>query len=227
MKKSKAIVLLSGGLDSSTCLAMAVEQGFAPYTLAFDYGQRHDRELEMAAWQAQHLGSVEHVVVSLDMRRIGRSALTADIAVPKEETSGIPPTYVPARNAVFLSLGLAWAEVLRAPNLFIGVNQVDFSGYPDCRKEFIDAFERMANLATRMGTEGMQVKLHTPLIDMDKSDIVRSASRLGVDLEKTHTCYDPTPEGLSCGECPSCRLRLKGFLDAGIEDPLGYEKIES
>ncbi len=221
--KPKAVVLLSGGLDSTTCLALAIEQGFSTYTLAFDYGQRHDRELEMAAWQAEAQGSLEHIVVSLDMRKIGRSALTADIEVPKHEEQGIPATYVPARNAVFLSLGLAWAEVLRAPNLFIGVNQVDFSGYPDCRKDFIEAFERMANLATRMGTEGERVRIHTPLLELDKADIVRSAIRLGVDLSQTHTCYDPSPEGLSCGTCPSCRLRLKGFEEAQVQDPIPYE----
>ncbi|MBN2496163.1 MAG: 7-cyano-7-deazaguanine synthase QueC [Deltaproteobacteria bacterium] len=218
-----AVVLLSGGMDSTTCLAMAVSEGLEVHCLAFDYGQRHERELEMAAHQARRFEVAEHVTISLDLRRVARSALTADIDVPKAELQGIPPTYVPARNAIFLSLALAWAEELAARQIFIGVNQVDFSGYPDCRCEFIEAFERMAELGTRMGSEGRPVRIRAPLIDMDKAGIIRTGLALGVDFGMTHTCYDPGHEGLACGRCPSCRLRLRGFAEAGIEDPLRYE----
>jgi 7-cyano-7-deazaguanine synthase len=221
-----AICLLSGGLDSSTCLAMALKEGFACYCLSFDYGQRHHIEMEAAAKVAKQLGAQEQRVVRFDLRAFGGSALTSDIAVPKNRaesqmSAGIPVTYVPARNTIFLSFALAYAEVKGAADLFIGVNAIDYSGYPDCRPEFIAAFENMANLATQAGVEGKtKIRIHTPLIQMSKADIVRQAVALGVDLSLTHSCYDPSPEGRACGQCDSCLLRRKGFQEAGVLDPL-------
>ncbi|MGP0072332.1 MAG: 7-cyano-7-deazaguanine synthase QueC [Bryobacteraceae bacterium] len=219
-----AICLLSGGLDSATCLAYARRDGFQCYALSFDYGQRHRAELQAAARVASSLGAVEHRVVSIDLRAFGGSALTADIAVPKAGVSeGIPITYVPARNTVFLSFALAWAEVLSSSDVFIGVNAIDYSGYPDCRPEFIAAFEKMANLATKSGVEGRtHLKIHTPLIQLSKREIIELGARLGVDFSLTHSCYDPDAEGRPCGLCDSCRLRLKGFAEAGLKDRLEY-----
>ncbi|MBI1790890.1 MAG: 7-cyano-7-deazaguanine synthase QueC [Acidobacteria bacterium] len=222
---SKAVCLLSGGLDSSTCLALARREDWVCYALSFDYGQRHRVELEAAARIAASLGAVEHRVVRLDLRMFGHSALTGDIAVPKgrsaeEMSRQIPVTYVPARNTIFLSFALAWAEVLEASDIFIGVNALDYSGYPDCRPEYIAAFERMANLATKAGVEGRtRVQIHTPLIEMSKAEIVKLAAKLGVDLRMTHSCYDPDAAGRPCGACDSCLLRRKGFQEAGMADP--------
>lgn len=224
----RAVCLLSGGLDSTTCLAVARQQGFACYALSFDYGQRHRRELEAAARVAAALGAVRHVTVPLDLRAFGGSALTDEIAVPKHDRveeieAGIPITYVPARNTIFLSCALGWAEVLGAFDLFLGVNAIDYSGYPDCRPDFVHAFEQVANLATAAGVEGKgRFRIHTPLIDLTKGDIVRLAAGLGVDFALTHSCYDPLPDGRPCGHCDSCLLRRKGFAEAGIEDPLEY-----
>ena len=221
-----AVVLLSGGLDSTTVLAMAREQGFAPFALSFRYGQRHVHELVAADVVARSLGAVKHVVAQIDLRDFGGSALTADIAVPKGRTvadmaTGIPITYVPARNTVFLSFSLAWAETLGASDIFIGVNALDYSGYPDCRPEYIAAYELMANLATKAGVEGTQkLKIHTPLIRMSKAQIVQEGSRLGVDYAQTSSCYDPGVDGRPCGACDSCLLRAKGFAEAGVADPL-------
>lgn len=226
MSTPRAVCLLSGGLDSTTCLAIARSEGFECYALSFDYGQRHRIELEAAARVAQALGAVRHVVLKIDLRQFGGSALTDDINVPKgrsasEMSHGIPITYVPARNTIFLSCALGWAEVLGAQDIFIGVNAIDYSGYPDCRPEFIEAFERMANLATAAGVEGrMRIRIHTPLIRMTKADIVRRSLELGVDLGLTFSCYDPSPGGRPCGRCDSCILRRKGFEEAGIADPL-------
>jgi 7-cyano-7-deazaguanine synthase len=220
-----AVCLLSGGLDSTTCLAYARREGFDCYALSFDYGQRHRVELAAARRVAEALEAVEHRVVSFDLRAFGGSALTADIDVPKDgsSASGIPITYVPARNTVFLSFALAWSEVLAASNIFIGVNAIDYSGYPDCRPEFIAAFESMANLATKAGVEGAtRIHIHTPLIRLSKREIIELARELGVDLRLTHSCYDPDPSGRACGRCDSCRLRLKGFAEAGVKDPLEY-----
>jgi 7-cyano-7-deazaguanine synthase len=219
-----AVCLLSGGLDSSTCLALARREGFECYALSFDYGQRHRAELDAASRVAASLGVSKHLIVPINLRMFGGSALTDDIDVPKGGAEdGIPITYVPARNTVFLSLALAWAEVLSSSVIFIGVNAIDYSGYPDCRPEFIEAYERMANLATKAGVEGrMRLKIHTPLISLSKGDIVKLAKELGLDFRLTHSCYDPDPAGRSCGLCDSCRLRLKGFAEAGIEDPLEY-----
>jgi 7-cyano-7-deazaguanine synthase len=219
-----AVCLLSGGLDSATCLAVARSLGYRCYALSFDYGQRHRIELEAAARVASSLGAAEHRVVSVDLRAFGGSALTDDIAVPKTGVGeGIPVTYVPARNTVFLSFALAWAEVLSSSDLFIGVNAVDYSGYPDCRPEFIAAFENMANLATKSGVESRtQLKIHAPLIRLSKCEIIRLGAKLGVDFATTHSCYDPDVRGHACGLCDSCRLRLKGFADAGLTDPLEY-----
>ena len=222
----KAVVLLSGGLDSATVLAIAKSRGYAPYALSFRYGQRHAVELERAREVAARLGAVEHVVVDFDLRRFGGSALTADIDVPKDApgtpvAAGIPVTYVPARNTIFLSFALAWAETLGASDVFVGVNALDYSGYPDCRPEYIAAFERMANLATKAGVEGAQaLRIHAPLIEMTKADIVRAGLSLGVDYGITCSCYDPGPDGAPCGACDACRLRAKGFAQAGVEDPL-------
>ena len=224
----RAVCLLSGGLDSATCLAIARHEGYETYALSFDYGQRHKVELDAAARIAKALGAARHVVIAIDLRAFGGSALTDDIAVPKgrsdgEMGQGIPVTYVPARNTIFLSFALAWAETLGAPDIFTGVNAIDYSGYPDCRPEYIEAFERMANLATKAGVEGrMHLKIHTPLIQMTKGDIVRKAIALNVDLRLTHTCYDPDERGRACGECDACLLRLKGFAEAGTADPIEY-----
>jgi 7-cyano-7-deazaguanine synthase len=224
----KAVVLLSGGLDSTTVLAIARSAGYAVYAISFRYGQRHAIELASAARVAQSLGVEKHLVVDIDLRAIGGSALTDEIEVPKERSaeamsSGIPVTYVPARNTVFLSFALAWAETLNAADIFIGVNALDYSGYPDCRPEYIEAYERLANLATRAGVEGtLTLKIHTPLIALSKAEIIRTGLALQVDYSLTHSCYDPTPEGLACGQCDSCLLRLKGFAEAGARDPLPY-----
>jgi len=226
VSQPRAICLLSGGLDSSTCLAIARAEGFACYCLSFDYGQRHRIEMEAAANIARQLGAQEQRVAKFDLRTFGGSALTSDIAVPKDRDesqmgAGIPVTYVPARNTIFLSFALAYAEVVTASSLFIGVNAVDYSGYPDCRPEFIAAFESMANLATKAGVEGTtKIRIHTPLIQMTKADIVRKALALGVDLKLTHSCYDPLPDGRPCGRCDSCVMRRKGFEEAGVADPL-------
>ncbi len=224
----KAIILYSGGLDSTTCLAIARAEGFAPYTMSFDYGQRHTVELTKAALYAPQFGAVEHQLVNIDLRRIGGSALTSDIAVPKHSTDeGIPVTYVPARNTIFLSFALAWAEVLGAFDIFIGVNALDYSGYPDCRPEYIAAYETMANLATKAGVEDQgRYRIHTPLISLSKAEIIRRGLTLGVDYALTHSCYDPAPDGTACGACDSCRLRLKGFREAGVEDPVAYVQKE-
>ncbi len=221
----KAVVLYSGGLDSTTCLAIARDQGFQPYAMSFSYGQRHSHELKVARDNAKPLGAVEHMVVDFDLRLMGGSALTADVAVPKDGVgSDIPVTYVPARNTIFLSFALGWAEVLGAFDIFIGVNALDYSGYPDCRPEYIAAFEKTANLATRAGVEGDgHFRIHAPLINLTKAAIIKTGVTLGVDYGRTHSCYDPSPEGLSCGRCDSCRLRLKGFAEAGLVDPLSYQ----
>jgi 7-cyano-7-deazaguanine synthase len=219
----RAVILVSGGLDSTTVLAMAQAQGYACYTLSFDYGQRHRAELLAAERVSIALGDVEHKVVKLNLDSIGGSALTdTNIAVPEEETSGIPITYVPARNTVFLSIALGWAEVLGANDIFIGVNAVDYSGYPDCRPEYIAAFETMANLATRAGVEGQKLSIHTPLMDMGKGEIIKVGIELGVDYALTVSCYQATATGLACGKCDSCRLRGQGFVDAGVEDTTRY-----
>jgi len=220
----KAVVLYSGGLDSTTCLAVAKADGFEPYAMSFAYGQRHEAELKVAKENARAMGAVEHLLVEFDLRRIGGSALTADIEVPKEGVgSDIPVTYVPARNTIFLSFALGWAEVLGAFDVFIGVNALDYSGYPDCRPEYVSAFQTMANLATKAAVEGAgHYRIHTPLINLTKAEIIRKGLALGVDYGRTHSCYDPTPEGLACGRCDSCRLRLKGFAEAGAEDPARY-----
>jgi 7-cyano-7-deazaguanine synthase len=222
--QKNAVVLYSGGLDSTTCLAMASHDGFNPFAISFSYGQRHSFELAVAKANARRLGADDHLVVDFDLRLMGGSALTADIDVPKEGVgSDIPVTYVPARNTIFLSFALGWAEVLGAFDIYIGVNALDYSGYPDCRPEYIAAFETMANLATKAGVEGSgRFRIHTPLINMTKAEIIKSGVALGVDYSLTHSCYDPTPEGISCGRCDSCRLRLKGFAEAGLVDPLLY-----
>ena len=221
-----AVVLLSGGLDSATVLAEATRLGFRCHTLSFDYGQRHAIELERAREIASRLRAARHEILTIDLRRFGGSALTADIEVPKERTleqmtSRIPVTYVPARNTIFLSFALAWAETLAASDIFIGVNALDYSGYPDCRPEYIEAFERMANLATQAGVEGRQrLTVHTPLIRLSKADIIRRGIELGVDFALTSSCYDPGASGEPCNACDACLLRAKGFAEAGLEDPL-------
>jgi len=221
----RAVVLLSGGLDSATTLAIARGEGFECYAMSFDYGQRHRRELDAAHQVADSLGVKQHITIPLDLRTVGGSALTADIAVPKDRPQdeiehGIPITYVPARNTIFLSLALGWAEVLGAFDLFIGVNAVDYSGYPDCRPEFIAAFETLANLATREGVEGHgQFRIHTPLIQLTKAEIIRQGLELGVDYALTLSCYDPLEGVRPCGHCDSCQLRAKGFAEAGMVDP--------
>jgi len=226
MTKPRAVVLLSGGLDSATAAAMTKARGYELYALSFRYGQRHALELEAAQRVAAHLGVVRHAIVDIDLRAFGGSALTSDLAVPKDRSvnaigTGIPITYVPARNTIFLSYALAWAEVLEASDVFIGVNALDYSGYPDCRPEFIHAFEHMANLATKAGVEGRtHIEIHTPLIALSKADIVRLAAQLGMDFTLTHSCYDPDPDGRPCGQCDSCLLRAKGFAEAGIQDTL-------
>ena len=223
----RAVVLLSGGLDSTTCLALAKRDGFEPVCLSVSYGQRHAVELERARAVAKAMGVSDHRVVSLDLRQIGGSALTADLEVPKHDdasqvTHDIPPTYVPARNSVFLSLALGLAEVVGARDLYIGVNAVDYSGYPDCRPEFIRAFEQLAALATKAGVEGAQFRIHAPLSGMTKGDIIRAGLAAGVDYSLTHSCYDPTADGAACGRCDSCLLRKKGFAEAGVRDPIRY-----
>jgi 7-cyano-7-deazaguanine synthase len=224
----RAVVLLSGGLDSATTLALAVGTGFECYALSFDYGQRHRRELEAARRVAAALGAARHEVVTFDLRRFGGSALTDDIPVPKDRPAsdiahGIPITYVPARNTIFLSFALAWAETLGSSDIYIGVNVLDSSGYPDCRPEYIEAFERMANLATKAGVEGRQrLTIHTPLIRMTKAEIVETAVARQVPLELTWSCYEPQPDGAACGRCDSCQLRRRGFAEAGLDDPLRY-----
>jgi len=224
----RAVILLSGGLDSTTTLAIARRRGFRAFAMSFRYGQRHAIELKSAARVARALGAEQHLVLDIDLRAIGGSALTDSLEVPKqrspdEMTAGIPITYVPARNTIFLSFALAWAEVLEAEDIFIGVNALDYSGYPDCRPEYIEAFERMANLATKAGVEGrLRLKIHTPLIAMTKAQIIKTGLELGVDYSLTHSCYDPTAEGLACGKCDSCLLRLKGFAETGARDPLNY-----
>ena len=222
-KKEKAVILVSGGLDSATVLAMAVSQGYDCYTLAFDYGQRHRSELVAAKKVADSLGSVEHKVVKLDLSTIGGSALTDDaIAVPEHGGEGIPVTYVPARNTIFLSIGLGWAEVLGASKIFIGVNAVDYSGYPDCRPDYIAAFESMANLATKAGVEGADLKIIAPLMKMNKGEIIEEGTGLGVDYGLTVSCYQANSDGEACGHCDSCYLRREGFLAAGLKDPTRY-----
>jgi 7-cyano-7-deazaguanine synthase len=221
-----AVVLLSGGLDSTTTLAVARRDGFEAHALTFRYGQRHDIEVDAARRVARAAKVAEHVVVDIDLRTFGGSALTSDQPVPKDRTAehGVPITYVPARNTIFLSFALAWAEVLDVRDIFIGVNAVDYSGYPDCRPEYIAAYERMANLATRAGIEGKPTKIRTPLIDLSKAQIIRLGMSLGVDYALTTSCYDPTVHGVACGHCDSCRLRLKGFADAGLRDPIRYRE---
>jgi len=222
----RAVVLLSGGLDSATTLAICRHDGFEPYALSFDYGQRHNPELNAAKRVAAAFGAQEHRIAKIDLRVFGGSALTDDIAVPKNRElhseSETPITYVPARNTIFLSYALAWGEVLGAANIFIGANAIDYSGYPDCRTEFISAFERMANVATKAGVEGTRFKIHAPLISMSKAEIIRKGMELGVDFSLTHSCYDPGAGGVACGECDSCRLRLEGFRAAGLVDPIRY-----
>ena len=224
-----AVVLLSGGLDSATTLAIARSQGYEAYALSFDYGQRHLRELEAARKIAKSLGAKEHRTVKIDNQIFAGSALTDDVDVPKSRSekeigSGIPPTYVPARNTIFLAHGLAWAETIPAGNIFIGANAIDYSGYPDCRPEFIALFETLANIATKTSAEGARIQIHAPLIKLSKSEIVRKAVELDVDLSLTHSCYDPTPDGQACGKCDSCQLRLKGFREAGVTDPIKYAR---
>lgn len=220
----KAVILVSGGLDSTTVLSMALSQGYECHTLSFDYGQRHRSELEAAQRVSEAAAVKDHKVVKLDLGAIGGSALTdRAIDVPEYETSGIPVTYVPARNTVFLSIALGWAEVLGASDIFLGVNAVDYSGYPDCRPEYISAFESMANLATKAAVEGQQLSIHAPLISMTKAEIVSAGLALGVDYSQTVSCYQASLEGLACGKCDSCRLRAQGFIEAGVKDPTRYQ----
>lgn len=229
IKRRKAVVLLSGGLDSTTTLAAALADGYELYALTFRYGQSHEVEIEAARRIAAHFGVVQHVVTEIDLRAFGGSALTGDIAIPKgrapeELREGIPVTYVPARNTIFLSFALAWAEVLEANDIFIGVNALDYSGYPDCRPEYIEAFQRLADLATKAGVEGKQkLVIHTPLINLTKAQIVQKGIELGVDYSMTVTCYDPSAQGAACGGCDACLLRLKGFAENGMRDPAQYQ----
>lgn len=229
MNEKKAVVLLSGGLDSTTTLAIARSEGFQAHALTFRYGQRHEAEIEASRRVAQALGAAEHVLVDFDLRRFGGSALTSDLDVPKDRplasmAEGIPVTYVPARNTIFLSFALAWAEVLGAATIFIGVNALDYSGYPDCRPEYLRAYEQMARLATRAGVEG-QEEFHivAPLLHLSKAEIIQRGLALGVDYSLTLTCYDPSPEGISCGHCDACLLRMKGFAENGMRDPVPYQ----
>lgn len=232
---SSAIILLSGGLDSTTCLAIAKSQGFDLYALSFRYGQRHQHEIEAAKRIAERAGVARHVILDIDLRQFGGSALTAEIPVPKHETaaeitgSGIPITYVPARNTIFLSFALAYAEVIpfSCSDIFLGVNALDYSGYPDCRPEYIHAYQQMANLATRRGVEGDPIRIHTPLIDMSKAQIIALGLSLGVDYSLTSSCYDPSDQGLACGRCDACLLRLKGFAEAHTNDPARYSSVPS
>ena len=222
----RAVVLVSGGLDSATTLAIAAREGFETYALSFEYGQRHRIEVEAAKRVAAALGAREHRFGTIDLRVFGGSALTEEIAVPKNReakaANEIPSTYVPARNTIFLSYALAWCEVLGAEDIFIGANAVDYSGYPDCRPAFLTAFEQLAAVATKAGVEGTRFRIHAPLISLSKADIVRKGAELGVDFSLTHSCYDPTADGLACGACDSCRIRLEGFRSAGIQDPISY-----
>jgi 7-cyano-7-deazaguanine synthase len=223
----RAVLLLSGGIDSSTTLAIAIAQGFEAYALSFDYGQRHQIEMQAAQRVAASLHAKDHRIAKIDLRVFGGSALTDAIGVPKQRSEkdiaqGIPVTYVPARNTIFLAYALAWAEVIPANDIFIGVNAIDYSGYPDCRPQFIEAFEKLANVGTKAGVEGRRFQVHTPLLKSSKAEIIRKAADLDIDLSLTHSCYDPGPEGLACGECDSCLLRLKGFREAGIKDPIRY-----
>jgi 7-cyano-7-deazaguanine synthase len=225
----RGVVLLSGGIDSTATLAIALAEDYEVYALSFDYGQRHQIETEAARRVANSLGVKEHRIAEIDLRVFGGSALTTDMAVPKQRAEKeiaheIPVTYVPARNTIFLAYALAWAEVIPANDIFLGVNAIDYSGYPDCRPEFIQAFEELANAGTKAGVEGRRFQVHTPLIKLSKADIIRKGLERGVDLSLTHSCYDPSPEGLACGECDSCLLRLKGFREAGIRDPIRYAK---
>jgi 7-cyano-7-deazaguanine synthase len=225
----RAVVLLSGGIDSSTTLAIAIAEDYEPYALSFDYGQRHHIEMEAARRVANSLGTKEHRIAKIDLRVFGGSALTDDVDVPKRRSEpeirhGIAVTYVPARNTIFLAYALAWAEIISASDIFLGVNAIDYSGYPDCRPEFIEAFQTLANLATKAGVEGTRFQIHTPLIKFSKAEIIRKALELGLDLSLTHSCYDPSPEGLACRQCDSCLLRLKGFREAEIKDPIRYAK---
>ena len=226
MSKPRAVVLLSGGLDSTTVLAMALSEGFEAYAMSFRYGQRHSVELKSAEEVARRLGAARHIILDVDLRGFGGSALTGDTEVPKDRSTldmahGIPVTYVPARNTIFLSFALAWAEVLGSSDIFVGVNALDYSGYPDCRPEYIAAYERMANLATKAGVEGAQkLKIHAPLSKLSKADIVRAGMALGVDYSITSSCYDPDPDGRPCAHCDACLLRAKGFAEAGMADPL-------
>lgn len=221
--KPKAVVLVSGGLDSTTVLAIARSQGYDCYTLSFDYGQRHRVELEAARSISTAMGAIEHKTVTLDLRTIGGSALTDDdIEVPEYGGEGIPVTYVPARNTVFLSIALGWAEVLEAQEIFIGVNAVDYSGYPDCRPDYIEAYEKLANLATKAGVEGHKLSIQTPLIHLTKAEIIQKGVELGVDYGRTVSCYQANEKGQACGHCDSCRLRQQGFIDAGVTDPTQY-----
>src|SRR3982751_5779268 len=221
----RAVVLLSGGIDSTTTLAIAIAEGYAANALSFNYGQRHNIETEAARRVAESLGAKEHRIAKIDLRVFGGSALTDEIAVPKQRSQieiahGIPVTYVPARNSIFLAYALAWAEVIPANDIFLGVNAIDYSGYPDCRPEFIQAFEHLATVGTKAGVEGRRFNVHSPLIKLSKADIIRKAVELGVDLSLTHSCYDPSADDLACGQCDSCLLRLKGFREAGIRDPI-------
>lgn len=224
----RAVVLVSGGLDSATALALCVREEFEPYVLSFDYGQRHNLEVRAAQRVAASLGAREHRTVVIDLRIFGGSALTDEIPVPKSRegrnSSGIPITYVPARNTIFLSYALAWSEVLGAADIFIGVTAIDYSGYPDCRPAFIAAFEDLASLATKAGVEGTRFRIHAPLLAMSKAQIIRKGIELGVDFGLTHSCYDPTPDSLACGACDSCRIRLEGFREVGRKDPILYAK---
>ncbi|PYK12777.1 MAG: 7-cyano-7-deazaguanine synthase QueC [Verrucomicrobia bacterium] len=224
-----AVVLLSGGIDSTTTLAIALAEGYEAYALSFDYGQRHQIETQAARRAADSLGAKKHRIAKIDLRVFGGSALTGDIDVPKQRSEteiadGIPVTYVPARNTIFLAYALGWAEVIQAADIFLGVNAIDYSGYPDCRPEFIEAFQTVANVGTKAGVEGRRFQIHTPLIKFSKAEIIRKAVELGVDLSLTHSCDDPSPDGFACGECDSCLLRLKGFREAGMKDPIRYVK---
>ena len=227
MPERPAVLLLSGGLDSTTLLALASAEGYVIHALTFRYGQRHAHEVDAARHIAERYTVRQHVVADIDLRMFGGSALTADVPVPKDRLpgelgAGVPVTYVPARNTIFLSFALAWAEVLGANDIFLGVNALDYSGYPDCRPEYITAYERMAKLATRAGVEGQRLKIHTPLIQLSKAQIIQRGLALGVDYSLTITCYDPAPDGTACGQCDACQLRLKGFAEAGVADPVAY-----
>jgi 7-cyano-7-deazaguanine synthase len=219
----RAVVLLSGGLDSVTALAIAKQQGYECYTLSFDYGQRHRAELNASDLLSKQQSAIEHKTINIDLRSIGGSALTDDIDVPESMEEGIPVTYVPARNTVFLSIALGWAEVLNAEAIFVGVNAVDYSGYPDCRPQFIDAFEQLANVATKASVEGQKLSVHAPLINMTKAEIVQKGTELGIDYSQTVSCYQADEQGRACGRCDSCKLRKQGFTDAGLADPTIYK----